>query len=116
MNNCFRLKPDVVSRNVCQVNQMHLVINFWLAADVDSKYVLNSFPYLGKDEERHENLSLSEYFVLRLVEPFVTKGRNISTNNIFTTLNLPQILKTKNITLTGTMKRNRKEVPEFVKK
>ncbi|GFV56779.1 DDE_Tnp_1_7 domain-containing protein [Trichonephila clavipes] len=34
---------------------------FWLAADVDSKYVLNVFPYLGKDEERPENLSLSEY-------------------------------------------------------
>ncbi|GFX80117.1 DDE_Tnp_1_7 domain-containing protein [Trichonephila clavipes] len=26
-------------------------IKFWLAADVDSKYVLNGLRYLGKDEE-----------------------------------------------------------------
>ncbi len=25
-------------------------IKFWLLADVDSKYLLNGFPYLGKDE------------------------------------------------------------------
>ncbi|GFW78582.1 piggyBac transposable element-derived 4-like protein [Trichonephila clavipes] len=42
---------------------------FWLATDVDSKYMLNGFPYLGKAEERAENLSLSEYIVLRLMEP-----------------------------------------------
>lgn len=27
-------------------------IKFWLASDVSSKYVLNGFPYLGKDEQR----------------------------------------------------------------
>ncbi|GFV43397.1 piggyBac transposable element-derived protein 4 [Trichonephila clavipes] len=88
-------------------------IKFWFAADVDSKYVLNGFPYLGKDEECPENLSLSEYVVLRFTEPFEYKGRNITTDNLFTTRNLSQMLKTKNTNLTGTMKRNRKEVPEF---
>ena len=91
-------------------------IKFWLAADVDSKYMLNGFPYLGKDEKRPENISLSEYVVLRLIEPFENKGRNITTDNFFTTLNLSRMLKTKNTSLTGTMKRNCKKVPEFVKK
>ncbi|GFW32921.1 hypothetical protein TNCV_1774861 [Trichonephila clavipes] len=31
-------------------------IKFWLAADVDSKHVLNGLPNLGKDEECPENL------------------------------------------------------------
>ncbi|GFR05708.1 DDE_Tnp_1_7 domain-containing protein [Trichonephila clavata] len=35
-------------------------IKFWLAADVDSKCVLNGFLYSGKDEGRPENLSLFE--------------------------------------------------------
>ncbi|GFX59400.1 piggyBac transposable element-derived protein 4 [Trichonephila clavipes] len=48
-------------------------IKFWLAADVDSKYVLNGFPHLGKAEERPENLSLSEYVVLSLIKPFENK-------------------------------------------
>lgn len=26
-------------------------IIFWLASDVNSKYISNSYPYLGKDEE-----------------------------------------------------------------
>ncbi|GFX61711.1 piggyBac transposable element-derived protein 4 [Trichonephila clavipes] len=91
-------------------------IKFQIAADVDSKYVLNGFPYLGYDEERPENLSLSEYVVLYLIESFENKGRNITADNFFTTLNLSQMLKIKNTSLTGTMKRNRKKVSAFVKK
>ncbi|GFS70647.1 piggyBac transposable element-derived protein 4 [Trichonephila clavipes] len=90
-------------------------IQHWLATDVDSKFLLNGIPYLGKDEERSENLSLSENVVLRSIEPFENKGRNISKHNLFTTVNLCQILQTKSTALTGTMKRNQKEVPEFVK-
>jgi hypothetical protein len=32
---------------------------FWIAADLESKYILNAFPYLGKDEERDKNQRLS---------------------------------------------------------
>ncbi|GFS71841.1 piggyBac transposable element-derived protein 4 [Trichonephila clavipes] len=51
---------------------------FWLAADVDSKYVINDCPYLCKHEERPVNLSLSEYVVLRLIESFENKAREMS--------------------------------------
>ncbi|GFY27530.1 piggyBac transposable element-derived protein 4 [Trichonephila clavipes] len=90
-------------------------IKFWLAADINSKYVLNGFPHLCKYEECPVNLFLSKYVVLRLIEPFENKARNITIDNLFITLNLSQILKT-NTNLNGTMKRNRKEVFEFVKK
>ncbi|KAJ4930775.1 hypothetical protein JOQ06_025083 [Pogonophryne albipinna] len=46
-------------------------IKFWLAADVDSKYMLNGFPYLAKDASRPATQRLGENVVLRLVEPFV---------------------------------------------
>ena len=36
---------------------------------LSSKYVINGFPYLGKDETRPTNQSLGETVVLRLMEP-----------------------------------------------
>ncbi|KAI4830991.1 hypothetical protein KUCAC02_002592, partial [Chaenocephalus aceratus] len=70
-------------------------IKFWLAADVDSKYMLNGFPYLGKDASRPATQRLGENVVLRLVEPFVA-------------------LLAKNTSLVGTIKRNKRELPPSV--
>ena len=70
-------------------------IKFWIAADADTKYIVNGFPYLGKDEMRPENVSLPEYVVLRLIKPFENKGRNVTTDNFFTTLKLTKVLKEK---------------------
>jgi len=66
---------------------------------VASKYVVNGFPYLGKDETRPENQSLGESVVLRLVEPYKGKGRNVTTNNFFTSLKLADELKKKDTSL-----------------
>lgn len=50
-------------------------IKFWLASDVDSKYVINALPNLGKDEYRPSSVPLSEYVVLKLIEPFTGCGK-----------------------------------------
>ena len=34
-------------------------IKFWLLVDVDSKYLFNGYPYLGKDDTRNSNVSVS---------------------------------------------------------
>ena len=80
-------------------------------ADVDSKYVVNGFPYLGKDETRPASQSLGESVVLRLMEPFKGKGRNVTTDNFFTSLKLSDELKKKDTSLVGTVNRIRREVP-----
>lgn len=90
-------------------------IKFWLAVDVESKYLLNGFPYLGKDETRPSDQSVSENVVLRLVEPYLDTGRNITTDNFFTSLNLAEILKARNTSLVGTVNRARREIPHEVK-
>lgn len=73
-------------------------IKFWLAVDVNSKYIINGFPYLGKDETR-TSTPLSEFkvsrVVLKLVEPYLNKGRNITTNNFFTSIPLAKKLVEK---------------------
>ncbi|XP_011162891.2 piggyBac transposable element-derived protein 4-like [Solenopsis invicta] len=58
-------------------------IKFWLASDVNNKYVVNGFPYLGKDERREPSVSFGEFIVLKLVEPYTGHGRNITMDNFF---------------------------------
>ena len=59
-------------------------IKFWLAVDVESKYALNAVPYLGKDDFHPPNQRLSDTVVMTLMEPFVGKGRKVTTDNFFT--------------------------------
>lgn len=82
-------------------------VKFWLAADINSKYVLNGTPYLGKDESRPATKSLGENVVLKLTEPFDGK-QNIATNNFFTSLPLANTPLSKNTSLVGNIKRNKR--------
>ncbi|XP_068250625.1 uncharacterized protein [Palaemon carinicauda] len=82
-------------------------IKFWIAADTESKHMLNAFPYLGKDEFRPANQHLSTHVVLKLMEPFTGKGRSVTTDNFFTSLQLAEHLKAKNTSIVGTMNKAR---------
>lgn len=78
-------------------------ISFWLINEVESKYVLNGFVYLGSSDSRPKNECLGEYVVKELVQPFeniftaLYKGHCITIDNFFTTLNLSRnLFKKKN--------------------
>jgi len=70
-------------------------IKFWLVADVENRYVLNDFPYLGKDNLRISSTSLHEFVVLKLAEPYLGCGRSITTGNFFTSIPLAKKLLAK---------------------
>lgn len=89
-------------------------IKFWLLADVDSKYMCNGFPYLGKDVMRPGDVRISEHVVMKLAEPFLKKGRNITTDNFFTSVSLAEKLKSADTSLVGTVNKARKEIPPAV--
>ncbi|KAK2580001.1 hypothetical protein KPH14_010766 [Odynerus spinipes] len=90
-------------------------IKFWLASDVTSKYALNGFAYLEKDEQRPSSMPLSEYVVLKLVEPYAGCGRNVTTDNFFTSMSLATKLLAKKTTLVGTIRANKRELPKPAK-
>lgn len=90
-------------------------IKFWLAVDVDSKYLCNGFPYLGKDETRSPNDSVPTDVVLKLMSPFANRGYNLICDNYFTSMNLSQKLLQKKISIVGTIRLNRRELPEIIK-
>jgi hypothetical protein len=90
-------------------------LKFWLAVDLETKYFLNGFMYLGKDEERDRNLQLGEYVVLKLITPFISKGRNVTTDNFFTSQKLADSLLAKGTSIVGTIRQNRRELPPICK-
>uniref|UniRef100_A0A1B0B4S7 PiggyBac transposable element-derived protein domain-containing protein n=1 Tax=Glossina palpalis gambiensis TaxID=67801 RepID=A0A1B0B4S7_9MUSC len=90
-------------------------IKFWLASDVSSKYIVNGFPYLGKDEGREPSISLGEFVTLKLAEPCTGHGRNITVDNFFTSASLASKLLANRTTLVGTIRRNKGELPKLAR-
>lgn len=86
-------------------------IKVWLCVDVDSKYLCNSFSYLGRDESRPQNQSLGECVVLRLMDLYLNTGRNITTDNFSTSVSLAKKLIEKRTTTNKT----RRNIPATIK-
>uniref|UniRef100_A0A8C5HKK6 PiggyBac transposable element-derived protein domain-containing protein n=1 Tax=Gouania willdenowi TaxID=441366 RepID=A0A8C5HKK6_GOUWI len=86
-------------------------LKFWVACDLKSKYICNVLPCLGKDPSRPSGERLSESVVMRLMEPFMNKGRTVTTKNFFTSLSLAQQLLSQKTTILGTVNKIRKEIP-----
>jgi len=68
-------------------------IKLWVLADLKTKYCLNVIPYLGKDEARVSSLWM--HVVMSLMEPYVGRGYNVTTDNFFTGLDLARKLQEK---------------------
>ena len=49
-------------------------IKFWLAVDVEFKYIPYAIPYFGKDESRVATQRLSKSVVIQIEEPCLGKG------------------------------------------
>jgi hypothetical protein len=89
-------------------------IKFWLLCDAKNYYVNNAMPYIGKYEER-TSAGLASDVVHKLVEPFNGSGIHVTTDNFFTSLPLAKSLAQKKISLVGTVRQNRKEIPPFLR-
>jgi hypothetical protein len=89
-------------------------IKFWNLVDVETKYLLNSFPYLGKDSDRVAGMLQGEYVVKKLMEPYINLGHCVCTDNFFTSFTLAVDLLKKNTHFFGTIKSNKRELPSAV--
>ncbi|XP_076736685.1 uncharacterized protein LOC143415127 [Maylandia zebra] len=90
-------------------------IKFWMATDLDTKYVCSASPYLGKDPSRQKGQRLAENMVMKLMEPFLDDGRNVTTDNFFTSLSLSHRLLQHKTTLLGTVNKVRRELPQLAR-
>lgn len=90
-------------------------IKFWLAVDMRNEYLINSFPYLSKDELRPSGVSLNQFVVLNLAKNYVNCGRSITTDNFFTSIELAKKLLAKKTSLVGTIRANKRDLPKIAK-
>ena len=86
-------------------------IKFWLLADAQSKYLCNGKPYLGKDSSRGRSIDLRGDVCMTLLQPYFKKSYNVTTDNYFTSLKLAEELKQRKTMILGTIRKQRREVP-----
>ncbi|CAG4953459.1 unnamed protein product [Parnassius apollo] len=85
-------------------------IKLLMFCDAKSYYMINSIIYTGKDSTPRE-LPVAEYYALELSNSIHGSNRNITHDNLFTSIPAAEKLLTKNVTTVGTMKRNKTEIP-----
>ena len=90
-------------------------LKFWLAVNVENKYLFNGFPYVGKDGTKSSDMSVPTDVVLKFMAPLFQQGYNVTCDNYFTSLGLALKLAEKKSSLVGTLRQNRREVPEECK-
>ena len=88
---------------------------YWLAVDKECKYVVNGFPYVGRDEIRSRDERVFDQVVMRLLKPYLNKGRNVTTDNYFTSMKLVTELQKYKTSMLRSVDRIRREVPGVVK-
>ena len=72
---------------------------FW-ACDASNSYSLQGQICTGKPTHGPRQVNVGEQMVLNLVSLYKGSGRNVTTDNFFTTMELAKILNSWNITLT----------------
>lgn len=87
---------------------------FWIC-ESSSGFALNGFIYTGRQPEQPIHHNLGPDIVLQLCEPFFGSGRNIVTDNFFTTHTLATDLLQHRLTLLGTVRVHRRDVPPYIR-
>ena len=58
---------------------------------------------------------LGEFVVLKLMEPFTRCGRNVTTDNFFTSVSLAKKILAKKTAIIGTVRVHKRELPKLAK-
>ncbi|KRZ72981.1 PiggyBac transposable element-derived protein 4 [Trichinella papuae] len=82
---------------------------FW-CCDAETSYPLASEIYVGGQPGETVSTNTAD-LVKRLVRPWCWKGRNITMDNTFTSVQLAEDLLAYRTTVVGTLRRNRRDVP-----
>lgn len=87
-----------------------------MMCDAGAKYMVDALPYLGKGSNQ-SNLPLGEYYVKELTKSIHGTKRNITMDNWFTSVPLAKSLLREpyKLTLVGTLRANKKEIPKELK-
>ena len=83
-------------------------LKFWALCDSTTRYCWKIEMYTGRDDRR--DVPLGSHVVLQLANGLNGSGINITMDNFFSSLALARELRTRGMTLLGTVKHNKREV------
>lgn len=86
-------------------------IKLWMLADSETSYVYHLQVYTGRQAGQNREQNQGERVVLELTHDLKGSGRNVTADNFFTTLSLAQKLQQQKMTLLGTIRKHRREIP-----
>ena len=79
---------------------------FW-ARDASNAYSLQNQIYSGKPIDDSRQVNVGERTVLNLVSLYKSSGRNVTTDNFFTIVEISKVLNSWNMTLVGTVRKTK---------
>ncbi|XP_008181189.1 piggyBac transposable element-derived protein 4-like [Acyrthosiphon pisum] len=94
-------------------------IKFFVLCDVETDFILDFIIYTGTETRLlpyDANIGISGAVVKTLIAPYLNKGYNLYTDNWYTSPILAQYLYKKKTTITGTVRKNRRGMPELKNK
>lgn len=86
---------------------------FWVC-DASNAYSLQGQLYTGKPTDGPRQINVGERTVLDLVSLYKGSGRNVTTDNFFITMELAKVLNSWNMTLVGTVRKNKRFLPNNI--
>ena len=102
---------DVVSNSTClRIKPGKYGMKLFLMCDCLTGCTFNRKPYLGR-QKNQRNVGLASDAVKILSSPLYFSGINITSDNLFTSSQFAVDLLQKRITLLGTIKKKRRELP-----
>ena len=90
-------------------------IKFWMVVYNESNRLYSGFSYMGKNETRDTSMSVPTSVVMKLMKPLFKHGYNATCDNFFTSLDVATHLAKEKCSLVGTIRQNRRELPQAAK-
>ena len=87
-------------------------LKFFILADAKTSYCFDAIFYTGKAANQPKAINLGHKIVFELSRPLFNTGRNITMDNWFTSFPLARELLLNNLTVIGTIKHNKREIPK----
>lgn len=87
---------------------------FWVCNTADG-YPLFGTIYLGRQPGTERQTNVGQNIVLKLVNEYKQSGLNVTTDNFFTSLPLATQLKTRGMSIVGTLRSNKPYIPRELK-
>ena len=87
---------------------------FWLC-DASVPYAFIEKIYVGKQPGAATEKNLGQNLVLYLTAPIQNTGRNVTMDNFFTGIQLANMMLHRRLTIVGTVRKCKREVPECMK-